>query len=189
MANYNKKLSDTGLRLGEVRFSYANVFVPRASDLSKDEKYSVCVLVQKGDKQIEKLFNDAVEAAKTIGIAGKWGGKRPSGLKIPTLRDGDEEHPDDEAFKGMWFFNASSRSKPGVAVLANGRVTEALGEEDFYSGCYGAVTVNFYPFNSGANGVACGLNNVIKTRDGDRFSGGSTAEEDFGDLGGAGELD
>ncbi len=29
MANYNKSLSATGLRLGEVRFSYANVLTPR----------------------------------------------------------------------------------------------------------------------------------------------------------------
>ena len=42
MANYNKKISDTCVRLGEVRFSYAHVFEPRQSDNGGEPKYSVC---------------------------------------------------------------------------------------------------------------------------------------------------
>lgn len=41
MANYNKKISDTCVRLGEVRFSYAHVFEPRQSDNGGEPKYSV----------------------------------------------------------------------------------------------------------------------------------------------------
>jgi hypothetical protein len=36
--------------------------------------------------------------------------------------------------------------------------------------------------NSGNKGIGCGLGNFVKTRDGDRMSGGSTGDEDFGDL-------
>ena len=42
MANYNKKLSETGVRLGEVRFSYAYLFSPRAND-DGTEKYSISI--------------------------------------------------------------------------------------------------------------------------------------------------
>jgi hypothetical protein len=31
-------------------------------------------------------------------------------------------------------------------------------------------------------GISAGLNNVIKTRDGDRLSGGRSADADFADL-------
>ena len=65
-----------------------------------------------------------------------------------------------------------------------------MDSDDFYSGCYGAVTINFFPYeNSGNKGVAAGLNNLIKTRDGERLSGGRTADEDFGDMGGGSVLD
>ena len=38
--------------------------------------------------------------------------------------------------------------------------------------------------DSGNKGVGAGLNNVIKTEDGARLSGGRSADEDFSDLGG-----
>jgi hypothetical protein len=50
------------------------------------------------------------------------------------------------------------------------------------------VTVNFYPYDSNGNkGIGAGLNNVMKTQDGDRLSGGSSAASDFGDLGSFGD--
>lgn len=186
MANYNKVLSATGLRLGEVRFSYANVLTPRANDDGK-EKYSVQVLVPKNDAQAKKLIDAAVEAAAQAGISAKWGGKRPpaSKLHLP-LRDGDDEFPDDPVYEGMWFFNASTNveNKPGVKVLEGGQMNDALDSEDFYSGCWGAVVVNFFAYSTnGNNGVAAGLNNLIKTRDDERLGGSKrSADQDFGDM-------
>ena len=123
------------------------------------------------------------QKAKEAGKSSKWGGKIPANVKS-CLRDGDIDREDDEAFAGCYFLNASSRNKPGVKVLEDGVVSDALDEEDFYSGCYGAVTLDFFPYESSGNkGVGAGLNNVIKTRDGDRLSGGRSADEDFADLG------
>ena len=34
----------------------------------------------------------------------------------------------------------------------------------------------------GNKGIAAGLNNIQKVKDGDRLAGGSTAEEDFDEL-------
>lgn len=184
MANYNKVITATSVRLGEVRFSYANVFAVRKNEDGSDGKYSVCLLIPKTDVQAKKLIDAAVEAAKQAGIPSKWGGKLPSAAKLHLpLRDGDAENPDDPTYEGMWFMNASSTQKPGVRVLENGAMHEALDSDDFYSGCWGAVVVNFFPYNvSGNVGVAAGLNNLIKTRDDERFGGGRSADADFGDM-------
>ena len=49
-----------------------------------------------------------------------------------------------------------------------------------YSGCYGRVSLNFYAFNSNGNkGIACGLGNVQKLRDGEPLGGRSSAKDDF----------
>lgn len=180
--NYNKKISDTNIRIGEVRFSYCNVFTPRAGQNGGEEKYSVCVIIPASDKATVDLINEAIEAAKLKGKAEKWGGKVPANCKIP-LRDGDLDREDDEAFAGCLFLNATTKIKPGVKTMDGGKLGDAFDGEDFYSGCYGAATLNFFPYDSNGNrGVGVGLNNVVKTRDGERLSGGRSADEDFADL-------
>ena len=183
MANkFNNKISDTCIRIGEVRFSYASVFEPKTNDDGKPGKYGVCVIIPKSDTATVKLIESAIEAAKQKGKTEKWGGKIPANVKT-CLRDGDIDREDDEAFADCWFINTSSKNKPGVKMLNGGSIDDALGVDDFYSGCYGAVTINFFAYeNSGNKGVGAGLNNVIKTRDGERLAGGRSADEDFSDL-------
>ena len=182
MANYNKKISDTLIRVGEVRFSFVNVFAPRRNKDGTDGKYGVCILWPKTDKATTELIMGAINAAKEI--AKTKGIKLNANSKTP-IRDGDIDREDDETFAGCWFLNANGKQKPGIRVLDNGQVVEALDGEDFYSGCYGAATINFFPFDSEGNkGIGAGLNNVIKTRDGERLSGGTNADADFADLGG-----
>ena len=183
MANFNKKINETNIRIGEVRFSYAHVFEPSATKDGGEAKYSVAILWPKTATAITKLVEEAVAAAKEKGKTSKWGGKIPANVKSP-IRDGDIDREDDPTYEGMYFMNCSSKQKPGIRVLENGQVVEALDQEDFYSGCWGAITVNMFPYeNSGNKGVAVGLNNVIKTRDDERLAGGATAEQDFSDLG------
>lgn len=177
-----KEAPKTKVVTEEGRMSYVNVFQPRAAEEGGKEKYSLCFLFSKKSKtgkRIKAQMDAAVQAAIEIGKTGKWGGKIPplSKLKLP-LRDGDEERPDDEVYAGMWFVNCSSDTKPGVV---DEDVQEIISADEFYSGCYGKVSVNFYPFNNaGSKGVACGLNNVQKTRDGERLGGRDSAENDFG---------
>ena len=183
MGNLNRRISDTNIRLGEVRFSYVNVFQRRANPDGTLGKYSVCVIIPKNNAETVELFKSAYEAARQLGKTTKWGGKIPAKVSLP-LHDGDEERPDDPAFANSWYFNCSSNNTPGVRVRDNGAVVEAIDNDDFYSGCYGAVTVNLFPYASNGNtGVGIGLNNVIKLRDGDRLSGGRSADADFEDLG------
>jgi len=190
MANYNKSISSSVIRLGEVRFSYAYVSTPRRNEDGTPGKYSCQILLPKKDAQAKDLFTSALNNALNTGIAnGKLldkNGKKLPDIKIHTpMRDGDEEYPDDPNYAGMWFFNASSQTKPGVAVWEDGkaRTLSDMDSDEFYSGCYGAVTVSLYPYAvSGNAGIAVGLNNVIKTRDGERLAGGHSAEQDFADL-------
>ena len=180
--SFNKAISDTAIRLGPVRFSYVNVFQPRRNEDGTPGKYSCCIIFPKADKEACKLFEQAYQNACQLGKASKWNGRIPAKVHLP-LHDGDDERPDDAAFKDCWYFNCSSTNKPGVRVRDAGMIVEALDEDDFYSGCYGAVTVNLFPYsNSGNVGVGVGLNNVIKTEDGERLSGGRSADADFGDL-------
>ena len=49
-----------------------------------------------------------------------------------------------------------------------------------YSGCYANVSVDFYAFSvNGNSGIACGLGNIQKVRDGERLTGERSAEDDF----------
>ena len=183
MENFNKKFTETSLRIGEVRFSYVNVFSPRKNEDGTPGKYSVQLLIPKSNKQGLKMIEEAMEAAKQKGKTDKWGGKIPARMQS-VLRDGDEEHPDEEVYEGMMFMNCSTVNPPQVSVRENGAINAALEANDFYSGCWGAAVVNFYPYSvSGNNGVACGLNLVIKTRD-DKSLGGSAMSTDaaFGDM-------
>ena len=175
----------TKCRIGEVRLSYVHIFQPEATAEGGEKKYSVSLIIPKTNKALLNEIKVAIEVAKQAGVA-KFGGKVPANLKTP-LRDGDQERPDDDAYAGCYFINASSRTKPGVVkrMKVNGQtvMVEVINEEDVYSGCYGFASVNFFAFNtSGNKGIAAGLNNVLKTRDGEYLGGRASAQTDFGDI-------
>lgn len=168
------KRTGTKVTTGKVRLSYAHLFEPHAIE-GNDPKYSVSVLIPKTDTETLKAIKEAVAEAKELG-KGKFGGKVPANLKTP-LRDGDEERPDDEAYVGCYFLNASSKNKPGVVDLS---VQPILDATEVYSGCYGRLTLNFYAYSaSGNKGIAAGLGNVQKLADGEPLGGFTRAEDDF----------
>jgi hypothetical protein len=179
--------NSTKVTTGIIRFSYVHLLEPHAAQPGQDEKYSVQLLIPKTDTKTLDKIHAAQEAAKQAGKSSKWGGKVPGNLKM-TLRDGDEEHDTDDepAYKGMMFMNVSSNTKPGIVGTQRGEdgKLKAIDDEDeIYSGMYGRASINFYAYNSnGSKGVTAGLNNVQKTRDGERLGGGHTkAEDDFDD--------
>lgn len=97
-------------------------------------------------------------------------------LKTP-LRDGDLERPDDPAYAGSYFVNANATSAPGIVDADRSPI---LTRSEVYSGVYGRANISFYAFNSSGNkGIACGLNNLQKIRDGEPFGGKASAESDF----------
>lgn len=160
---------------GVVRLSYANVWEPKSINGSS-EKYSVSVIIPKSDIKTINEINTAVDLAIKES-AGKFGGKIPNkaSLKLP-LRDGDAER-DDEAYKDAYFVNANSKTPPQIV---DKDLNPILDKTEVYSGCYARVSLTFYAFNSNGNkGIACGLGNIQKIRDGESLGGRSSAEDDF----------
>lgn len=170
------------------------------------EKYSGMIIFPKSDTATEKAVRDAIRAAADTKVPGK---KIPPAWSFP-LRDGDEEADEKGEFlKGNWFFNCTSKRKPdvvGTEKWTEETVAEwdaehemedttfirknrpkvgslvRLDSSDFKSGDYGRVTVNFYYFENETKGIAVGLNNVQKLKDGDALGGVSTtADADFDD--------
>ena len=171
-------MSETKVVTGKVRFSYEHVFKAHSMSEADKKKYSVSIIIPKKDKKTLDKVEAAINIALKNGIT-KFGGKIPKKWKNP-LRDGDEEREDDGAYQGCFFINASSSIKPFVVDQEGRAIEEEDGE--FYSGCYGRASVNFYAFNvSGNSGVACGLNGVKKTEDGERLGGNTSSAKDFDD--------
>lgn len=174
MADTNPSKVVTGI----VRFSYTHIWEPASIDEDAKKAFSTNIIIPKSDKDTIKAIKKAIDAAAEAGKA-KLGGKIPTNLKTP-LRDGDEERPDDETYQDAYFINAKTYSRPGV-VDRNAK--PILDQEEFYAGCYGRASITFYAFNtSGNKGIAAGLNNVMKTKDGERLGGRVSAEQDFADF-------
>ena len=165
---------------GVCRFSYANLWEAKAMDENSKAKYSVSLIIPKSDTRTIEKIKVAIEAAYKEGESKLKGNGRSvpalSAIKNP-LRDGDTERPDDEAYANSYFINANSATAPGI-VDAN--CNPILERSEVYSGVYGRASISFYAFNSNGNkGIACGLNNLQKIRDGEPLGGRTRAEDDF----------
>lgn len=160
---------------GIVRLSYPSIWEP-ASINGSAPKYRATLLIDKKDTKTLAEINAAIDAAIKAGLA-KFGGKIPNKAQLKTpLRDGDEER-DDEAYKGCYFINASSTSAPQIVDRS---VQPILDRAEVYSGCYIRASINFYAFNTNGNrGIACGLGNIQKVRDGEPLGGKTSAAVDF----------
>lgn len=161
------------------RWSYANVWEPKAMEGGKP-KFSVSLIIPKSDTVTVGKIKAAIEEAYRDGQSKLKGNAKSvpvlSTLRTP-LRDGDLERPDDPAYANAYFVNANSATAPGV-VDANRN--EILDKSEVYSGCYGRASISFYAFNANGNkGIACGLNNLQKIKDGEPLGGRASAESDF----------
>lgn len=168
---------------------------PHAFAEGQDAKYSVNVLIDKDDKEtlnrILKGYQEAVQdgvedygasfKAKATPLKREPGSTR--GLLVDC--DADERYSAPE-FKNKYMLAVKSNNPVSVGYRKNG-VTYAYSDknailEDVYSGCYGAVSFNFYPFNKVGTGIAAGLNSVLKVKDGEPLGGHSSVTADFGDA-------
>lgn len=175
-ANTGIRINPTKVVTSVVRLSYANVWEPKSIN-GGAEKYSVSLIIPKSDTKTLTAIQKAIDVAIEEG-RGKFGGKIPnkSALKLP-LRDGDIDRPDDEAYANCYFVNANSSTAPEIVDKARDPI---LNRSEVYSGVYARVSINFYAFNSNGNrGIACGLGNIQKVRDGEPLGGKTSAADDF----------
>lgn len=159
------------------RVSYPNVFKARRNELSGKDEFSLVALFPKGcDLAVLK------QAAQKA-IEEKWGAdksKHPKNIRSP-FRDQGERKND----KGMpagyedgaIFLNLKSAQRPG---LINGRKEDIIDESEFYAGCWARATVSVYAYDQAGNrGVAFGLGNLQKVKEGDPLSGRAKAQDEF----------
>lgn len=167
----------------QTRWSYVNVWTPKAMAEGAKPKYSVSLIIPKSDTVTIQKIKAAIKAAYEEGQSKlKGNGKSVpplAAIKTP-LRDGDVERPDDEAYQNAYFVNANSPTAPGIVDADRQPIIDT---SEVYSGVYGRASITFYAFNSNGNkGIACGLNNLQKIADGEPLGGKTRAEDDFADL-------
>ncbi|MBQ4533130.1 MAG: DUF2815 family protein [Alistipes sp.] len=173
-------VKDTKVVFGPCRLSYTHVFSKYSPDGdAASGKYMTNVLIPKEEKETIKAIQQAIEAAKKAAVTSKWGGKEPKKLDMP-LRDGDTDKEDDDVYSGHFYVNAKSNTRPGVCDKNKSPIMD---EDEIYSGVWAIVSVTFFGYDvSGNRGVACGLNNIMKFKDGERLGGRASAETDFADI-------
>ena len=163
----------------DTRWSYANVWEPKSIN-GGTPKYSVSLIIPKSDTKTVAKIKAAIEAAYQEGQSKLKGNSKSvpplAAIKTP-LRDGDIERPEDPAYANAYFINANSATAPGIVDADRQQIID---RSEIYSGVYGRASINLYAFNSNGNrGIACGLNNLQKIRDGEPLGGKSRAEDDF----------
>jgi len=166
---------------GVVRLSYVNLNEPKSIN-GGDPRYSASVLIPKSDTKTLERIKAAIQTAYDEG-QGKLRGSGKvvpplASLKLP-LRDGDAERPDDEAYQGHFFVNATNKDRPDVVDINR---VEIIDTSALYSGIYSRVHLGFYAFNANGNrGIAVALNSVQKVKDGASLGGRVKAIDVFND--------
>lgn len=167
--------------------SYANLLEPRLTPDGSEEKYSVSIIL---DPKENAEDIKSIEAAIKEVLVEKFGAKAytakgPAKSYHNPLRDGEDR--DDPVYEGKLFINASSTRKPQVV---DRKMMPILDDEEVYSGCFGNISIQIFPFDVPAKkGAGCGLNNVQVVKKGDRLGGPASANEDFEEMDDDEELD
>lgn len=181
-----KERAATSIVIGPVMISYPQLDKPKAIEGSDKLKYSAKLVIPMDDEtmvaQIKKAMMAAAKAGqdiykgKPIGEAGfKW-----------ALRNAEKEakakgEPLPPELRGCFFINANSEQAPGVVDRYKKPIIDIKGE--VYPGCFVYASLNFFAYNTKGNrGVGCGLNNILKFKDGNRLAGRPSAEQDFSEL-------
>ena len=166
MASERIELNTPEGRLMFVNLKQARRIDPKNAD--ETAKFSVTVNFDPA-AQKTKAFKK-LKAAVEKTTENKWGDNRPRKLRTPFLTTDDVDPVPDGIEDGDVFIRLNSTSRPEVV---DRNVEPVLDLDKVYSGCYGIVNVQCYPWEhpTGGKGVSFGLGPVQKTRDGDPLGG------------------
>lgn len=191
MSETVKTPNPANVTTGKVRFSFVNIFTPKAFQEDAEPKYSLTIYIPKTDAATIAKLKAAVESAKNKGLSEKFGGKMPAifdgAFGGTTVRDVDNDKDQSgepliathtEA-KGCYMIHVSSKNAPGVIDETKQAV---LDPKKVYSGCYGRVNITFFAYNSnGKKGISAGLNHVQFLEDGEPLGSTVRIEDAFAD--------
>jgi hypothetical protein len=154
------------------RGSFVTLFNPRAMG-DDDPKYSITIVLPKDSPFWDKLDKITDKCAKR-----KWD-TIPKKLDT-TVKDGDESEY--EEWEGCYAVPARSLDKPGIVDADCEPITD---RSEVYSGAHYRAVIRvyawFYP-KANKKGVSLQLDNVMKVKDDEPFSGRSSATDDFADF-------
>lgn len=110
----------------------------------------------------------------------------PSNIKRG-LRNGNEKDGLEWYGEGTRFASLTSKMRPGVIDVRKDEETgeyvkigpEHDNEDEIYPGCYCRATVTIYSYDNKGKGVAIGLRNIQKVKDGARLDSRVDAQDDF----------
>ena len=164
----------------EILCSYPHLFEAVDPFELGTKKYSLQIMIPK----TEKAFLAKMKAAILAADEAKWGAKAADivkNLKVKhPVRDGDDSDVENEYAKGCFFLSAKSKSRPGVVDKS---MQQIIDPDDIYPGCIIRAAINFYGFEvKSKKGIAVGLNNVMKVKDGEQIGGKASAEDDFSEF-------
>lgn len=176
---------ETTINTPEARMSFMHLF-QTAEDLNGNQKYSVTLLIPK-DANVAAITG-AINQVKMDEKAKKFRGV-PEGNIATCLKDGDTyaaQKPDKrQAYVGHWYINCSRLPDHGKPTVLKEDGMPAEGPSEFDSGDYAIARISFWGYNNKGNqGVSCNILGVKKTRDGERFGGGESANDTAAALGG-----
>lgn len=182
------------VKTGLVRFTFVHLAEPYSYNDAPNPKYSLSILIDKEDHKTLELIKKNYQEAKQEGIEkyGQMFANKATPLKrqpgtingILVDCDEDERYMGNTDYKGKYMMTAKAVNAPDVCIISKGTVMKLQPEqikEEVYSGCYGKITFNFYPYSRTGTGIACGLSNVIKKKDGDFMGGRVSGLTDFAD--------
>ena len=170
-----KQLLNTKFVTPEIVCSFPSLFEP--SDYGDKPKYQLSIPIPYAEEAALKEINQCIINA----AVNKWGEKAKAqvGKSIEVVvRDFSEKYEeDDPVYANTKFFTAKSDKRPGIV---DNKLKPIMDEDEIYAGCIVRAAVTFYAYEfKGKKGVAAGLNNVMKVRDGEPLGGRSNAEDDF----------
>lgn len=165
---------NTKVITGLCRLSYPNLFEAKAINGSI-EQFSTVIIIPKTDIETIEAINKAINSAEEAGKKKFGESFGEYALKKP-LRDGDRETKT-EMYKGSIFLNAKNTNKPQIVDRLLQPITD---KKEIYSGVYAKASLYFYPYNKRGNrGIACGLGNIQKVKDGESFGLYCSAASEF----------
>lgn len=170
------------IKLQNVRLAFPQLFEAKQVNGEGKPSFSASLLIDPKDPQLKAIENAALEVAKA-----KWGAKADAVVKQAKGQDKWVTHDGDlksgmAGYEGMVYVNARNPVRP----LVIDRDKTPLAEQDGkpYGGCYVNVSLELWAQdNQYGKRVNASLGGVQFVKDGDRFAGGSSADEsDFDEL-------
>ena len=161
----------------EVRIMFPRLFNPKPAAPGKDPSYSVLAIMHKDSEEYADI-KDAIEGVCQDAFGGqtKLVG-RGNPLKNCAAVDATRESEGQQTLfskldnpADYYFFNATSRSRPGIVDT---ELNDVLAKDAVKDGYYVKLNVNAWTWShSGTKGVSIGLNHVQIIREGERLASG-----------------